>query len=298
MKRKKRSVQKETPSTLHELEPKAKHRVMDLVRAAGIDVRDWGNYKRGPKYASTNPKYCYEWAFVEPGRIVVVNLWYGRLQVRRRVIFTEFNSRESIRKHSSVPGHGVWRARAEKLHSAIREAIEHNLPIRAIINEGTMRSSGGTTAKASHVDYRLLDPFPWMVQSYDVKTGKYTLARGALPGKTVDQFMLYSEAETSPDRRDVTGSTYVRNPLHRARALERAHGRCVYCGGGGITMADGRVFLETHHIIPLGIGGPDAEHNVVALCPNHHREAHFGARAQEILEVLLMRNRLSTKTNT
>jgi 5-methylcytosine-specific restriction protein A len=42
-------------------------------------------------------------------------------------------------------------------------------------------------------------------------------------------------------------------------------------------MPDGKVFLETHHVIPLSEGGGDTEGNVVALCPNHHREAHHGA---------------------
>ncbi|WP_170319512.1 HNH endonuclease signature motif containing protein [Polyangium spumosum] len=54
-------------------------------------------------------------------------------------------------------------------------------------------------------------------------------------------------------------------------------------------MADGRVFLETHHVIPLAAGGPDTIANVVALCPNHHREAHHGAKRQEMSDKLLAR---------
>ena len=40
---------------------------MDLVKLAGVDVSDWANFKG--KHASTNPKYCYEWSFIEPGKL-------------------------------------------------------------------------------------------------------------------------------------------------------------------------------------------------------------------------------------
>ena len=38
----------------------------------------------------------------------------------------------------------------------------------------------------------------------------------------------------------------------------------------------GSIYLESHHIHPLSEGGADTIENVIALCPNHHREAHFG----------------------
>ena len=52
-------------------------------------------------------------------------------------------------------------------------------------------------------------------------------------------------------------------------------------------MCDGGVYLETHHVIPLSEGGSDTQRNVAALCANHHREAHHGARAPEIRDFLL-----------
>jgi 5-methylcytosine-specific restriction endonuclease McrA len=35
--------------------------------------------------------------------------------------------------------------------------------------------------------------------------------------------------------------------------------------------------LHVHHIIPVLAGGPDAEDNLVLLCPNHHALAHLAA---------------------
>jgi len=51
-------------------------------------------------------------------------------------------------------------------------------------------------------------------------------------------------------------------------------------------MADGRLYLETHHIISLSENGSDEVGNVVALCPNHHREAHYGEASKYIQEKL------------
>ena len=47
-------------------------------------------------------------------------------------------------------------------------------------------------------------------------------------------------------------------------------------------MTTGALYLETHHIVPLSEGGPDHLSNVVAVCPNDHRRAHFGRDRDEI----------------
>lgn len=52
-------------------------------------------------------------------------------------------------------------------------------------------------------------------------------------------------------------------------------------------MADGKIYLETHHIVPLSEDGLDTEKNVAALCPNHHREAHHGVIKTEMRKKLL-----------
>ena len=58
--------------TLSELKPEEKMLVMDAVSAAGIDVSDWANYEGGEHKAAANPKYCYEWSFVEPNKFIVL----------------------------------------------------------------------------------------------------------------------------------------------------------------------------------------------------------------------------------
>lgn len=68
----------------------------------------------------------------------------------------------------------------------------------------------------------------------------------------------------------------------RAYVLERAQGRCEYCKEKGFMMPDGTRYLETHHIIALAKHGADQVDNVIALCPAHHREAHYGAEADAL----------------
>ena len=36
-------------------------------------------------------------------------------------------------------------------------------------------------------------------------------------------------------------------------------------------------YLETHHVVGVAERGPDSTDNVIAVCPNCHRQAHFAA---------------------
>lgn len=281
---------------LEDLKPVDKRRVFDLVKEAGLDVSDWANFSRGPKWAAANPKYCYEWAFVELGRVVILNLWHAQLREHRGTIMWSENVRDWIQRHSVPGAKAVWRKRAIGFDTALQAAAQEALPIRAIINDGRMRKAADDTAKASSVQRRLLDPLPWAVTSYDKRTGQCTLTRGVITKGSVDQFDLSPDVSEVADRVSVQSTVFVRNPLFRAAALRRANGRCEFCLDPGFTMADGKVFLETHHIVPLAEGGPDSAENVAAVCPNHHREAHYGSRAMVIRETL--RSRLGRKRST
>jgi 5-methylcytosine-specific restriction endonuclease McrA len=71
---------------------------------------------------------------------------------------------------------------------------------------------------------------------------------------------------------------YKRDPDVVAEALYRAKGFCEKCGEKAPFKKrfNGEPYLEVHHIIPLSKGGEDSLENVVSLCPNCHRETHFG----------------------
>ncbi len=86
----------------------------------------------------------------------------------------------------------------------------------------------------------------------------------------------------APDRAMSEVWTYSRDPRVREAALRRANGRCEFCGELGFVKPDGARYLESHHVIALANDGEDRLTNVIALCPNDHREAHFGERRNEI----------------
>lgn len=47
-------------------------------------------------------------------------------------------------------------------------------------------------------------------------------------------------------------------------------------------MSNGKHYLEAHHVIALCDQGKDTEENVIALCPEHHRQAHYGTNAEAL----------------
>lgn len=106
----------------------------------------------------------------------------------------------------------------------------------------------------------------------------------------VDQFSISAELAGQPVKRTVQAEAFLRNPEVRKQALRRAAGKCEWCRQPGFPMANGAIFLETHHVVPLAEGGGDNERNVVALCANHHREAHYGAKSSHMRNELLTRS--------
>ena len=277
-------------SELSEIIPQERQLVMELVAAAGVDVSDWSNFKGGQRKAACNPKYCYEWSFVEPQKVVVINLWFESMLVQNGVITQFFNYRKKADELAGIPGEGLWRKRAFKLDCAIQEVARQGLPLRVIVCEGPRRGEGQPTTEASRVKKRLLDPVPWSISSYDFETGDCTLIRGdSNKDRYIDQFLIQDELEHQVERREVSGHVFLRNPEVRRRVLLRAGGRCEWCDQPGFLMEGGRVFLETHHVVPLSEAGADQERNVVALCPNHHREAHHGVNSKLMRAELLLK---------
>jgi len=86
----------------------------------------------------------------------------------------------------------------------------------------------------------------------------------------------------TPDRALHVAWAYSRDSHVRAFVLKRAKGRCEYCGREGFQMSGGSRYVETHHIIALADQGSDTIQNVIALCANHHKEAHYGEAAERL----------------
>jgi 5-methylcytosine-specific restriction enzyme A len=79
-----------------------------------VNVDDWANYVNGKKDPGRNPKYCYDWAFVEPGKVVVSNFWFELMQERKGVIWQDLDLRQDAADYQKLPHKSVWAKRAKK----------------------------------------------------------------------------------------------------------------------------------------------------------------------------------------
>jgi hypothetical protein len=92
----------------------------------------------------------------------------------------------------------------------------------------------------------------------------------------------------TPDSTTATVVQYRRDASVRAWVLNSARGICECCKQDApFKGADGLPYLEVHHVRQLAACGSDTVSNTVAICPNCHRELHFGENRQELVQHLL-----------
>ena len=82
---------------------------------------------------------------------------------------------------------------------------------------------------------------------------------------------------------------YERDEEIKKYALLRASGKCEHCQNNApFFKKNGASYLEVHHILRLADFGDDKIENVIALCPNCHREAHHGENKERIYKEMLL----------
>jgi 5-methylcytosine-specific restriction protein A len=267
--------------TIESLKPVERLRVMDLVASVGIDVSDWANFKGGAEKASSNPKYCYEWSYEDhEKRLIVLSLWHKNTEMIGDAVVQRLNLRQTAEEADSSP----QSRRAIKMDFSLQKADRLNWTVRVILCDGPPREAGATR---SNTDSRMLDSEPWHVASYKYDNGDCILVRGLAAAPFIDQFELENLPEGTALRKAAATSVFERSPLVRRYVLERAKGYCELCGAKGFETSAGSIYLESHHIQPLFDGGSDSIDNVIALCPNHHREAHYGVDSESFKRSLL-----------
>jgi 5-methylcytosine-specific restriction protein A len=88
--------------------------------------------------------------------------------------------------------------------------------------------------------------------------------------------------------RTTARSVHQRSAVIRQYVLARADGKCELCEvAAPFRTAKGEPYLEPHHIRRLSDGGPDDPRFMAALCPNCHRNVHFGKEGQSLNARLL-----------
>lgn len=116
--------------------------------------------------------------------------------------------------------------------------------------------------------------------------------RQANPTTDLGALRAKAEAEgsdTPASSTEEAWKTYVRRSAAvRNYALARAGGICEGCAQPApFRTPTGSHFLEVHHMRRLSDKGPDRHDAVAALCPNCHREAHYGEHHEAIKTRLL-----------
>jgi len=112
---------------------------------------------------------------------------------------------------------------------------------------------------------------------------------GALSQIDREKLLMRAKSANPRPRQDRTEAPlYARDPAVRAWAMVRSDFRCEVpgCGCYGFLKADGRRYIETHHIVPLGENGEDTIANTAAVCPNCHRKAHYSTERTQMAENL------------
>lgn len=96
---------------------------------------------------------------------------------------------------------------------------------------------------------------------------------------SADRAKRLLEAPKLPQEVQTISRSFRRNADVVAQVLERADGVCERCSSDApfIRASDRTPFLEVHHKKTLAAGGEDTVENAIAVCPNCHRELHFGA---------------------
>jgi 5-methylcytosine-specific restriction enzyme A len=260
--------------------------VYELVKQEGVDVSDWSRSLKSNISPASNPKYCYEWAFLEDGKVAVLNIWRDAVQGRGDSQIIEFDPWARITDET-----GPRKKRAEKFNKVLLNADQQKIPIRIILLDGQREGIDAPSGEKTKVFSRVLDPIEWSIAELNKDKKRFRLERGSR--RYADQYSITSE-ETHAEKQTRTSDVFVRNPRVREAALNRAAGNCEYCGVCGFETSQGRIYLETHHVIPLSEGGIDSIENVVGICAGHHREAHFGKTAGKIRKALLEKQSVAT----
>jgi len=271
--------------------PTQRLRVYDLVREVGIDVGPWADFDG--EHPASNPKFCYNWAFFDTvRRLVVICLWHAETEQDTSGHFQRRNYREiAAAKHRWKPSQCK---RAGQMDTALQFAKKRSLQINVIVLVGSRREDSSDES-SSKVEQRCLDPEPWHVAEYH-DDGACVLRRGppplAIPPSetfTADEIAIAgtfaegSVVETSGKTRERSKLLSDLARAHFAKQSPDGRLHCAVCEWAPppLLQLTGPI-VEIHHA--LGISQYPADGRVLTfeeaiqhltpLCPNCHRIAH------------------------
>lgn len=244
------------------LVPTKKHNIMDLVRAAGVDVTAWG-YVDGEPFAfpQSNPNFCYDWSFGSPQEGYVLCVWHVVLtELKGRVVYQCDIGSHTRKLRTELSRRGLSDGqrgrlvkqirRSEAFEAAVANSYYASRPVRLILNLGDMRSDDELADTSSKVKERELDSLLWYVHSLD-EGGDAVIVRGEVP-PTIHAGRPIEDPPESPGDDDKWREAQVRvrqgQSDFRKKLFEAYERRCA------ITGTHLEPILEAAHIIPHAEG--------------------------------------------
>jgi 5-methylcytosine-specific restriction protein A len=290
-------------TTKEDLRPNQLQLVKDVVAAAGLPTDAWGD-------RNDNTHENMKWCFGEAGKPNVAMIWWTGLDDSNKTGPVSFiDGTEKWAQEAEDKKQKTAATKARHLHSLIMQSFTKGTAIRVALVEGT-----GFNTDKEKVKKRVLDDELWYPHHYDPVTRQIVVMRGvpqpdgfdpqvevdcimkglplplhgSLPAEPyVDPHIEPAENQAPPSEnnaelaepktRTTQTTVYARDPEVVRRVKERAaDGKCECCEKLGFPTARGGYYLEVHHVIPLNFERYDFEWNALAICPDEHKQAHFG----------------------
>lgn len=248
-------------STIDNIRPTRRRTVLEILNSLNFETTKWYNCA-DPDRAAANPAFCYNWSFYDvKSNQIVLNVWIEDLLERNNLIYLKRNSYNDVNKDIHDPRR---HRRAIFYRELLRKAYDEQIYINVILLSGN----------DGHSKYRDIDNEKWIVASYDADEN-YMLVRSNKYDNNNNQFAFNAEEQICIKQCNRAVNIYIRSIEIKRLALARANGKCEYCNKTPFIKNDGLPYLEVHHIKSLCDGGLDDITNVIVLCANDHRRAHY-----------------------
>ncbi|WP_322051856.1 HNH endonuclease signature motif containing protein [Paraburkholderia bannensis] len=267
-------------TTLKDLKPIETQRVRDVAAKVGVVMTS-----------------KFDWCFKGDGGPYLVNIWHDNMYEDGDEIFF-IDTMSDWAEENIDTAAPVQLNRAAAVAALIREAYYRKQAIHVAILEGVRKKKGLRETSEAH--QRELDPVLWYPHHMNdqrrivVVRGKPQAADFAPYAEDSDYEMqrrASSIAATVPKKviaPTTATAIYDRDSaVVRAAKLRAADGRCELCGKKGFVTASGAYYLEAHHVIPLNCDGVDDVRNVIAICADDHRQAHYGEERHDLRDIMI-----------
>jgi hypothetical protein len=267
-------------TTLADLKPTTKQLVRDIAEKVGVPMTTQ-----------------YDWCFKGNGGPYLVNIWHDGMDEDGDDIFF-IDTASDWAQENIATATPVQLSRADAVSALMLEAYYRKMPVHVAILDGVRRQKGLRETSEAH--QRELDSVLWYPHHRN-EDRRIVVIRGKPQPADFDPYAEDQEYEklraaraapAAPAKRVIAPATataiYERDSaVVRAAKLRAADGCCELCGEKGFVTASGAYYLEAHHVIPLNCDGADDERNVVAICADDHRRAHYGEDRHSLRDAMI-----------